>query len=404
MVNILVIDDGFDKINTISTILLELPFKSHVEHNIDISSARRAMRSKHFDIVIVDLNIKPSPTSPAEIEVGLDFIDLSFNDKKCILPKEFFFLTELEDKSSELKLKVANRYSKLWYYQQDFAEWKAYLQSRVKFYHEYNNRNKYDVVIIAALEEEFTALTQTNEIITWNKHSRKNQVSYCIGRIYIKEADIELTCLAVSPYKKGMSSTAALTSMIIGKYNPRVSILVGLCAGTDPEKQQFGDTIISSFIWDYHSGKITSDGFVNAPFQTKATDDLMDIFLSEFSGDQNRHNDFAKVNFKDISLAKNWTIHCGPTVSGGSVIADEEMIKLINQQHKDILGIDMEGYGFYEALQLCPDVSGCMIKSISDFGNNKKNDAHRKLALTMTNRVLKDLIQNSEFLELFNDY
>lgn len=403
MVNILLIDDGSNKVEQISVILSENKIPFNLDHVSNILSARKSMQQTCFDIVIVDLNIKRDAMSPAEIEAGLQFLDLTFHDKKCKLPKEFFFLTEIEDQSTNLKFKVAEKYSKLWYYQPDYQEWNLYLKSRVKFYHEYNSRHQYDVVFITALEEEFNSLINNNGLIQWTRPERKNQISRCVGRINIPNSEVKLSCIAVSPFKKGMSATAALTSMAFESFKPRVAFLIGICAGTDPKKQQFGDTLISSFIWDYHSGKITDIGFVNAPFQTKASDDLYDIIVSEFLSDNHRYTHILEEDFKDLELKKNWSIHFGPTVSGGSVIANVEIVEAINTQHKDILGIDMEGYGFYEALQLYPNIQGCMIKSISDFGDSQKDDKYRNLSLIMTNKVLYDVITNSNFMEVFTD-
>lgn len=403
MVNILLIDDGNDKVETINKILSEnkIPFK--LDHVSNILAARKIMQQTCFDIVIVDLHIKRDTGSPPEIEAGLEFIDLSFHDKKCKLPKEFFFLTEMEDQTTNLKYKVAEKYSKLWYYQPDYQEWNLYLKSRVKFYDEYNNRHQYDVVFITALEEEFNSLISNNELIQWTRPERKNQISRCVGRISIPGSETELSCIVISPFKKGMSATAALASMVCESFKPRAAFLLGLCAGTDPEKQQFGDTLISAFIWDYHSGKITNTGFVNAPFQIQASDELYDAVVSEFLNDANRYADFVKEEFEDLGLERDWSIQFGPTVSGGSVIADEGTVKTINAQHKDILGIDMEGYGFYEAVQLYPGTQGCVIKSISDFGDSQKGNDYRKLSLSMTNKVLNDVLKNSNFLEMFND-
>lgn len=403
MVNILLIDDGSNKVEKISTILSENKIPFYLDHTSNILAARKSMQQTCFDIVIVDLNIKRDAVSPAEIEAGLQFLDLTFHDKKCKLPKEFFFLTEMEDQDTTLKFKVAEKYSKLWYYQPDYQEWNLYLKSRVKFYHEYNNRHHYDVVFITALEEEFNSLIANNEVIQWNRPERKNQMSRCVGRITIPNTEIRLSCIAISPFKKGMSATAALSSMAFESFKPRVAFLLGLCAGTDSEKLQFGDTLVSAFIWDYHSGKITNTGFIDAPFQIKASDDLYDVIVSEFLSDSHRYSNMLNQDFKDLELKHQWSIHFGPTVSGGSVIASESMVQAINAQHKDILGIDMEGYGFYEALQLYPDIQGCMIKSISDFGNSQKDDKYRKLSLHMTNKVLCDVITNSGFIEIFSD-
>lgn len=400
MVNILLIDDGFEKLQKISEIICSSGVKSNLEHTTNTIEARKKLRSEFFDIVIVDLNIKPDAISPAAIDDGLSFIDLVFNDRKCILPKEFFFLTEFDEQDNNgLKQRVAERYSKLWFFRKDYNEWMLYFSSRMKFYQEFNDRNYFDVILITALEEEFIGLKSQLTAIQWSKVERKNHISRVIG--YYKKDNKQIRCLLISPFAKGMSSLSAVASKVFEIHKPKAAFLLGLCAGTNPEKQEFGDTLVPSFIWDYHSGKIVDGGvFLNAPYQTKASDNIYDLIVNEFHDDSNRFKSFVKNNFNQLNLKNNWTISIGPTVSGGTVIADQEMVKHINSQHKDIIGIDMEGYGFYEALRFHPEVSGCMIKSISDFGDQQKNDNYRELALATTSKVLWDILKSDDFIEI----
>lgn len=403
MVSILIIDDSFSKEEKISEILKDIDIKVDLDHVTNIVHARQQIRNKQYDIVIVDLKIKSTTGSIATIEDGLDFIPLILNDKKCILPKEFFFLTELEEQDqADYKIRVASSSSKLWYFQSDYAEWMNYLKSRIGFYNEYNSRKYFDILLITALEEEFKAISNSTGVIKWSKSTRMNQVSSCVGKYYNNHK--EISCLLISPFKKGMSSISALSSLAFQNHKPRVAFLLGLCAGTNKKQQEFGDTIISSFIWDYHSGKIIDGGiFQNAPYQTKATEDLFDILTNNFHDDHNKYSQYVSTNYTSLQLKKNWTIHFGPTVSGGTVIADEHTVSTIHQQHKDILAIDMEGYGFYEALQYHPNVSGCMIKSISDFGDKDKNEGCRPLALDMTNKILEEVLKSEELYDLLNE-
>lgn len=400
MVNILLIDDGNEKILGISGILKELKLKYSFGHQTNIVEARKLMRSNYFDIAIVDLNIKNDAISTAKIESGLDLLNLILADKKCNLPKEIFFLTELDDINNELKLSVANSGSKLFYYKNDYSEWTNYLISRINFYNEFNKRNHIDILFITALEEEYRSILNINSI-DWGNTNRDNNYTSCLGQYYSQKDDTYFKCLAISPFKKGMSSIAALTSLILACYKPRVAFLTGICAGTDKIKQQFGDTLVSEFIWDYHSGKITESGFHGAPFQTKATADILDVIRNLYFNNENVHHSYLEKKILDLSLGSRWSIQFGPTVSGGAVIADSSKVTEISTQHKDIIGIDMEGYGFYEALQFFPKTSGCFIKSISDFGDSDKNDAYRDLALSATNQVLTNILSSESFLELF---
>lgn len=402
MINILIVDDSLTKQDKVCEVLSFFP-QVNILHVTNTNQARILIRQQQFEIVIIDLNIKVSASSPPSINQGLAFAKLIFEDKKCIIPKDFFFLTELDDREkSDYKNKVAAFCSKLWFFKDDFIEWSTYLKSRVELYIEEYNRNHFDIIFFTALEEEFNEFIKNSNLIVWsNCIERQNSYSSCRGLFSIKNKNY--TCLLVSPFKKGMSINAALTSLIIQKFNPTIAFMLGLCAGIDKSKQQYGDIIISEFIWDYHSGKIIDGGvFLNAPYQSEASSELTDKITNIFN-DKNILNEYFTQNYRDTLFSQAHKIFIGPSVSGGTVIADSETVDKIKEQHKDIIGIDMEGYGFYEAFKFHSHSMCCMIKSISDFGDKEKNNLYRTMALDMNTKSIEHIISHDNFLELISD-
>lgn len=65
------------------------------------------------------------------------------------------------------------------------------------------------------------------------------------------------------------------------------------------------------------------------------------------------------------------------------VLANNKLIDdQIKQHHRKLIGIDMETYGVYYTSIHCskPRPVAISIKSISDFGDSKKDDSHKEYA------------------------
>ena len=65
------------------------------------------------------------------------------------------------------------------------------------------------------------------------------------------------------------------------------------------------------------------------------------------------------------------SVRFGMLVSGSSVIADEDVVRDILQRHPTAIGLDMEMFGLFTAVDRCfgrrPSVLG--IKGVADFGH-----------------------------------
>jgi nucleoside phosphorylase len=74
------------------------------------------------------------------------------------------------------------------------------------------------------------------------------------------------------------------------------------------------------------------------------------------------------------------------TVSGSSLIADEKKIAEIIKRHPRAIGLEMENYALYTAIDFLPGLKPCKlaIKGVADFGDGQKKDDVQKLASTFS--------------------
>ena len=86
----------------------------------------------------------------------------------------------------------------------------------------------------------------------------------------------------------------------------------------------------------------------------------------------------------------------GPVVSGSSIVMDSQIVhNILQNQDKDIVGIEREIYGFYYAASWAnePRPSFIALKSVSDFADYAKSDNYHPYAAYTSAKVFKILAQ-----------
>ena len=92
---------------------------------------------------------------------------------------------------------------------------------------------------------------------------------------------------------------------------------------------------------------------------------------------------------------KDSDIKVGPIASGSAVIADEEKMAEIEDQHRKLLGIEMEIYAMYEAAKqslILPLFLG--VKTVVDIGSEAKGDNLQQAGAIMSARFLTIYLQS----------
>ena len=82
----------------------------------------------------------------------------------------------------------------------------------------------------------------------------------------------------------------------------------------------------------------------------------------------------------------------GPVVSGASVVTDPEIVKdVLENQHREVLAIEMEIYGMYYAASwaINPRPRFIALKAISDFADSKKGDQFINMLLIQVQKYFK---------------
>jgi nucleoside phosphorylase len=196
-----------------------------------------------------------------------------------------------------------------------------------------------------------------------------------------------------------MSSTAAaiLSMKMIAAFKPRYLAMVGITAGI-PGKTKMGDIIAADPSWDWGCGKfsIVKKKFIFMPSPHQLPLDI---------GIRNKLKQFALDKVSLLKIKDDWpadkpdhelSLLVGPLASGAAVLADGITVATVKQQHRDLLGIEMETYGVFAAAEeaMSPRPSVFSLKSVVDFADGKKSDLYQKYAAFASAQALRYFVEN----------
>jgi len=102
-------------------------------------------------------------------------------------------------------------------------------------------------------------------------------------------------------------------------------------------------------------------------------------------------------------IAENWdwrgedrkviSIRLGPVATGAVVLEDPSTVAEIQRQHRETIGVEMEGYGVALACSEAKNPPSCLIvKSVCDFADTDKNDSWQSFAAFTSARFAELLL------------
>ncbi|WP_180851530.1 hypothetical protein [Stenotrophomonas maltophilia] len=394
-VKIILIDDQIDKASSIVS-----PLKEHfgdaveVVHVSNAIDARRRMRECRFDIALIDVNLPESIDSSPTAESGFAMLDMLKVDGKANLPDELIFITAREELKQEATAKAAARGAALHFFRDGDNVWAEVLVGRVGYILERKKRHKSPTVAVAIV----TALSSPeldavlNLDLSWRPYIVPGDPTrYYLGNMQAGSRTIEVVA-ACAP-RKGMPMSAALAAKMAHIFKPKVLAMVGICAGVRG-KVALGDIVVADPTWDWGSGKHAQNldstpVFRAAPYQSALRSDIASLIQAECR--DSTLCSAVSAGWKDKVPGGRLSMHLGPMASGASVLAHDGAIGPIIEEHREVIGVEMEAYAVMAAAELC-GTSPLVIKSVCDFADAEKSDGWQQYAAYTSAACLAYLI------------
>jgi nucleoside phosphorylase len=355
--------------------------RDQVEIVPSASDARSKMEAVRYDLLILDIMLSLWPYSDPDVQHSLNLLFELREGDDYHKPGTILGITADLSVAAE----SANRFSEwTWHvlhYSASDDEWVSKAVNCARYLLErgrqsFHSRPAYglDLAIVCALEKP-----ELEEVLKLPWHW---------------EAARPIDDLTFAP-RMGMVSTALLCANVISLLRPKMIAMCGICAGVR-QKADIGDVLFADPAWDFQSGKhvVDKDGsrFSIAPHQLPAPP-LIRRHLEQLRSDTAAMAQIAGAFPGEAP--RNPKIQIGPVASGSAVLADGQVIEEVKEQHRELLGVEMEIYGLYAAAAIAskPQPMAFAVKSVCDFADpDKANDAQRYAAYTSA-QVLRLLME-----------
>jgi nucleoside phosphorylase len=396
-VRILIVDDSQEKTAAISNYI-----KNKIDAEISFAStatgAKTLLKANKFDIMLLDIVLPYKEDEQASRGTGIRLLKEIQDRARINEPQIIILVTQFEDVSLEFNEEIRERLLNVIKYSNIDESWQAGIDNVIT---EYSRRiekgniiKSVDICFVCALDDPeakqlLRVLDNKSEAKTSNFGLQYYEGSVQIGANAVKYV------LAV---QNNMGAVAAgiTTTKLLHEFNPRLCIMVGICAGVGSDCG-IGDIMIASHVWNWEKGKhLEADGktvFSIEPTQEQCSKQLEKLFRGKI-----KQIDLHKIytEWKYNKPNRHLQVKFGPIASGAAVIASgRKMDEIRDSQNRKMIALEMEGYGFYSACRESNETSldYVMVKSVSDSGNAEKNDEHRDFAAYTASAFVFELIK-----------
>lgn len=210
----------------------------------------------------------------------------------------------------------------------------------------------------------------------WKRQTIDSKIYYPFGQI--NGIDIFMVQSEAGTTPVGASYSTVRNA--IDSLKPDFIIMVGVAYGLNQKKQKIGEILVSKKLTPYEPGKIFTGDFLPRGDRISPPKILFDKFRS---GD----NDW-----------KGARVHFGIILSGEKLVADQKFRSWLLDLEPEAIGGEMEGAGLYIA-SYEENVNWILVKGISDWGDENKNDKDQKLAARNATKFVLHVIQRAVWKE-----
>jgi nucleoside phosphorylase len=411
MLNILIVDDNQNKIKAIRALIEKIPEVSNLETATNIISAKKKLTDDHFDLLILDLGLPLRDGDDPDPQNGINFLAEINKSKRLIKPFHIIGFSAMDEYINKFQQSFEDELWDLIKYEESSTKWEKQIINKINYLikskMDLQNPNnfgyKFDLAIITALRSpELDSILDLNA--NWESFTLENDSTEYHKGIFIK-GDQKIKVITACSPQMGMVASSSLTQKLIHNFRPKYIAMTGIAGGVKGIGN-FGDLLVADITFDSGSGKIKSDEDGNIKFEPdfksiELDSDLKEIFIS-CKGKREFLNDIkAKWPIKNITTELN--IHIGPFASGAGVVENKKVIEEIKGHSRKLIGIDMEAYGVFYASKNCSrpkPLAAFSIKSISDFGDQDKNDVYQPYAAYTSANFLYQFVMNKLDFEI----
>ncbi|MCJ2007966.1 histidine kinase [Methylobacterium sp. J-092] len=389
MLKVLVVEDDTQKYGRIHVALEKYGVEAvNITHVLVAFQAIENLSLNHYDLMLLDVNLPRRFGETERRGGGLEILHELNRNEDLIRPTYIVGITAYEDVIEEFGPVFAEQLWSIVHYRDTSDLWISQLGAKINYITAFKNSEGFrdgktygtDLVIICALDKvEYDAVKR---LCDWEPlRLAHDDTRYLSGTITGERGTFSVVAAAAP--RMGMPASAVLATKVIHQFRPRFIAMVGICAGRF-EKVQIGDIIVADPTWDWGSGKIISEDkqpkFLPQPHQLDLDEDVIPD-LKDLAEDASAMAKI-KLKFAGSKPRSDLGVHFGPLVSGAAVVAHKPTFDSLLNQHRGILGIDMEAYSVAAAARGGgkPRPVAIIVKAVCDYADEQKDDDYQGYA------------------------
>lgn len=412
--NILIVDDEGTKHKSVGHLIRKnerLKEKINIETTLALSEARKLLKDKFYDFLILDLNISEDLGDDPTVNAGSEFIDEIIEVDMMKKPSNIVILSSNEESKEQFKQELSKKGFEILNFDVMKTDWEEKLISKLEYQvycveQREAEKTKFDTCIITAVDVETEQIKKLwND---WKEVEYQDDTTRYLSTSFVDKNGDERSLLIAQQSEMGMSSSTYLSTKLIYQFKPEYLIMVGIAAGTKNE-YGFGDIIVPDTIWNYSSGKFINENIdeeetkTDQASKTRLLPDAKSLHL-----DARLKGIIYQTNFDEMlyKIKKDFSgntpetelkIAKGPMACGAAVVSDFSIVKewVLSHSRKNV-GLDMESYGVFYAADnsYVSNTLPICIKSISDFADKEKGDNYQKYSAYTSASFAKLLLEN----------
>lgn len=385
---ILVLEDDASKLEKITMHLKSLAEKIKVLTCGNFQQFNTMVEREKFDLIIVDLLVPVFNDDIEAVDVA-DRVVTTARDFNCINHLTPIVALTQFDYAAEENYRVLNGRGVSIATYNDNNTWQEIISEKVA---SCMPNTSYDVIIICALKSEAKAFSEAGYIVG----AGHNQHGLECRELTISKR----SCLIVTAPRMGLVGAAIATARSIDMFKPKLVCMAGICAGF-PGEAQIYDVVITQICQQHDFGKWTTEGFQPEHYSVQLNHDLklkIDAALETLSFKTSIQTGviLKASEFPPEKEELAFNIFSAPTSSGNAVVADANVSKMIEGQHRKAVAFEMESFAVYEACRLAQSQPLFFsAKSVVDDGGASKGDRYHRVAAILSAKTVYELIERA---------
>lgn len=394
MIKVLIVDDFESKVQDIRRVLVERCQITESQINVaaSVSSGIRELTVNQYQLLILDLVLPHFDGEIPEERGGLSLLK-DLNGRHGVnLPVHVICLTEYADVIKENQQEFDQLMVSSVVKQGGDSNWINQLAEVVNQTVRLNNhlldfftdKDKYDVGVICALQEEFDQLLMAFGNEKWRSYHYKDLPYQFKTCTMSTESMSSLRVIACCAGGAGMVPTAVLSSIMYSVFHVNQLYMTGFTGAISSSGLCLGDVLVSQSVQSFPAGKIidSADGdikLLKEIHQMPVNPQLLNM-MTEFVSDQDviaqLNSKIKKMNLQ-VKERETYQVTIAPTICVPFVLGSIEIQEELKTDNRKLKGIDMEGFAlYYCAHQLSKEA--LWIKGVSDMADNNKDDKYHK--------------------------